>query len=300
MAVTNTTALAADLQTYLAKQLLTTAERQTVFRQLGKLEPIPSASSKTISFTQYTKLATTSAVLTEGTTPTDTALATTAITAVVDQLGAYVTLTDLGELTVKHSAVQETISLLADQAAESIDLVIQGVLLAGTNVQYAGGAANRAALAIGNVMTTAEFRKARKTLLAYGARPFMGNNYVMVVDASVEADILADTTFTAAGQYSQVERLNASSVGVWGGIEVMRSNNIAPIASTTTVHTSFVFGKDAFAVSDLQSLSTFIEAPGSNSDPLHQRRTIGWKVAFKSVILNQSYMLRIETGSAYN
>lgn len=310
MSVTNTTAVSSDLQTYLADKLLVTAEKDTVFKGLGMMQPLPSASSKTISFTQYTKLAQTSTILTEGVTPTDTALATTAITATVDQIGAYITLTDLAELTVKHPLLQESISLLADQAVESIDSIILTVLLAGTQVQYAGGAANRAALGAGNVMTTAEFRKAVKLLRNNGSRPFVGTmdangttapggNYVMIVDPSVEQDILADTTFTAASQYSQVQRLNEAAVGIWGGVEVRRSNNVPTIASTVTVHTSFLFGKNAFAVTDLQSLSTYIEGPGSNSDPLHQRRTVGWKVAFKSVILNQNFMLRIESASNY-
>jgi N4-gp56 family major capsid protein len=314
MAVTNTTVAAADLQTYFADRLLVTADKDSVFKGLGMQQPIPSGSSKTISFTQYTKLAQTSAVLTEGVTPTDTALATTAITATVDQIGAYVTLTDLVELTVKHPIVQETIALLADQAVESIDSIILTVLLAGTQVQYANGRASRATVTATDVMTTAEFRKAIKLLRTNGARPFTNSsassvtgagadwasgNYVMVVDPAVEQDILADTTFVQASQYSQVQRLNASAVGVWGGIEVRRSNNIPTIASTTTVHTSFLFGKGAFAVSELQSLQTFIEGPGSNSDPLNQRKTIGWKTSFKSVILNQTFMLRIESGSNY-
>jgi hypothetical protein len=53
-------------------------------------------------------------------------------------------------------------------------------------------------------------------------------------------------------------------------------------------------------MSTLQNLETYVEAPGGVSDPLHQRRTIGWKVAFKAVILNNNFMVRIETGSAFN
>ncbi len=101
MPATTSSSLSADLQTYFSKKLLRQAEYKSVLDQFAYVEKIPSGSSKTISFTQYTDLAPATTPLTEGTPPTDTALATTPITAVIDQLGAYVTLTDLAELTVE-------------------------------------------------------------------------------------------------------------------------------------------------------------------------------------------------------
>lgn len=294
-----TSVLSADLQTYFASELLNFASYNTVFKNYGNMTPIPAGSSKTISFTQYTQLTPPTGTLTEGVTPTENVLATTAITAVVDQVGDFVYLTDLGELTVKHPVVQKTLENLGQSAGRSYDNRIQAVLVAGTNVIYAGGVANRAALANANVASTAEFKKAAKLLRTNGAMPFEDGNFVMVVDPSVEMDILSDTAFTNAAYYSQVERLNAATVGKWFGITVVRSNNIATIASTATVHTSYVFAKNAYAVTDLQNLSVYVEGPGGTVDPLHQRKTLGFKYSMKAVILNQAYMVRVESGSLY-
>jgi N4-gp56 family major capsid protein len=85
----------------------------------------------------------------------------------------------------------------------------------------------------------------------------------------------------------------------FAGVTIVRTTNIPTIASTATVRTSYVFGKDAFAVTDLQSLQMYKEGPGGVSDPLHQKMTLGWKVGFKSVILNQNFMVRLESASAY-
>lgn len=311
--------VAADLQTYFAEQLLAVAKPVTVFRQFAKLQPIPANSSKTISFTQYPKFALISANLnaTEGVPQAEQNLTSpTAITAVADQYGAYVKVSDIAVLTPKHPVVNELIELLGLQAGESIDQIIQGVLVAGTTVQYAGGAASRVALAAGNVMTTTELRKAIKTLRTNAAVPFdiselgtssktglgMGGSghFVCVVDSSVEADLLADTTFVTAAQYSQVEKLMNGEVGYWQGTYIVRSNNIPAVTSTTTVHTSYLIARGAFAVSDLQALQMITQDPGGVADPLNQYRTLGWKVAFKTVILNQNWLLRIESGSAYN
>jgi N4-gp56 family major capsid protein len=114
-------------------------------------------------------------------------------------------------------------------------------------------------------------------------------------------DLMADSDFKAAIQYDPARKdlYQGTVIGTWFGIKVMRSNVIPTIASTTTVHTSYLVGRNAYAMSTLQNLETYIESPGGVSDPLHQRRTIGWKVGFKSVILNNNFMVRIESGSNY-
>jgi N4-gp56 family major capsid protein len=305
MADTTSSTLAADLQTYFSKRLLDINEKDAVLQTAAYKENIPSNSSKTISFTQYSRLAVPGSVLTEGTTPSNTTVSNAAVTAVVDQWGAFVTLTDIAELTVKHPVVGEIEMLLGEQANETIETQINTVLVAGTTVQYAGtGNAARADLAAGDVMTTTELQKALKTLRVNGARPVMNGNFVLFVDPSVEQDLLADSTFKATAQFGSVAKTGESYakgavLGTWFGIEVRRSNVIPTIASTTTVHTSYLVGRNAYAMTTLQNLETYVEAPGGNADPLHQRRTIGWKVAFKSVILNQNFMVRIETGSAF-
>lgn len=299
MAASTATTLAADLQTYFSKRLLDINEKDQALQTAAYKENIPSNASKTISFTQYSRLAVPGAVLTEGTTPTDTTVSNAAVTAVVDQWGAFVTLTDVAELTVKHPVIAELELLLGEQANETIETQINTVLVAGTTVQYAGGVANRVALGAANVMSTAELQKGLKTLRVNGARP-IDKNFVLFVDPSVEQDLLADATFKAVQNFSPSSMEAGAIVGRWMGIEVRRSNVIPAIASTTTVHTSYLCGRNAYAMTTLQNLETYVEAPGGVSDPLHQRRTIGWKVAFKSAILNQNFLTRIESGSAFN
>lgn len=300
MAATTSTTLAADLQTYFSKKLLTQANYKTVLDQFAVKENIPSHSSKTISFTQYADLAVATSPLTEGTPPSDTALSASAITATIDQLGAYVTLTDLAELTVKHPVVQKTTELLGDQAAKSYDRVINAVVVAGTNVVYPGAIATRANVTATSYLTFAEVKKAVALLRNNGASTFDDGNFVLVVDPSVETDLMGDTSFqnTVYRQTGKNE-LYKGAITTFAGVTVVRSNYIPTIASTAVVHTSYLFGKNAFAVSDLQSLTMYKEGPGSVSDPLHQKMTMGWKVGFKAVILNNNFMARLESASAY-
>lgn len=303
MAVSTTSVLAADLQTYFSKALLKQAKYRTVLDQFGYVEKIPSNSSKTISFTQYADLAVATTPLTEGTPPTDTTLSSSAITAVIDQLGAFVTLTDLAELTVKHPVTTKTTELLGVQAARSYDRTINSVVVAGTSVIYPGVVAARASIAAGNVLTFTEIRKAVAQLRNNGAVEFDDGNYVLVVDPSVETDLMGDTVFSNT-VYRQAAPIQGNefykgTITKFAGVTVVRSNNIPVITSTVTVHTSYIFGQNAYAVSDLQSLAMYKEGPGSVSDPLNQKMTMGWKLAFKSVILNNNFMARLESASAF-
>jgi N4-gp56 family major capsid protein len=307
MAATTSTTLAADLQTYFSKKLLMQAEYKTVLDQFAYKEKIPSASSKTISFTQYADLAVATTPLTEGTPPTDTALSSSAITATIDQLGAYVTLTDLAELTVKHPVVQKTTELLSVQAARSYDRTINSVISAGTNVIYPGAIASRATITTTSYLTFAEVRKGVALLRNNGAQEFDDGNFVLVVNPSVEVDLMADTTFqnTVYRQATPVKgnELYKATITKFGGVTVVRSNNIPTVlggvGGAIPIHFSYIFGQNAYAVTDLQTLAMYKEGPGTVSDPLHQKMTMGWKVGFKSVILNQNFMARFESASAY-
>ena len=59
----------------------------------------------------------------------------------------------------------------------------------------------------------------------------------------------------------------------------------------------------AYGVTELENggLETIIKQKGSGgtADPLEQRATIGWKGTFTAVILEDAYMVRVETTSTY-
>lgn len=311
MATTDSAAVAADLRAYFSKRLLDITGKDAVLSDAAYREKIPKGSGKSIDFTQYARLATPGAVLTDGVTPSDTALAPTKVSATIDQWGAYVTLSDLAELTVEHPIVDETTMLLGEQATETTEKAINTVLVAGTNVQYANSRASRATVTITDVITTTELRKAVKGLKSAGVRKInagdkfdnnttdTGKYYVLYVDSSVAMDIIADPEFRAANTLETSSLKAGKIIGLWYGVMVVESNVIPSIASTATVHTSYLIGRNAYAVTDLQEIATYVEGPGGTNDPLNQRRTIGWKAGFKAVILNNSFMVRIESGSAY-
>lgn len=288
----------ADLQTYFSKSLLRQAQFSTVLDQFGYIEKIPAASSKTISFTKYADLAVTTTTLAEGIAPDSVALSSSAITAVIDQLGYVIKLTDLAELTPKHPVIQKTLELLGTHAARTRDARIEAVLAAGTNVFFSGVRAARVNIVAGDIITVSDISRVVANLRINGATEFDDGNYVAVISPTVEMNLLKDQSFrdasTRAGLGVKGE-LYKGEIANFMGVRFVRSNAIPTIASTVTVFPTYIFGKDAYAVSDLQTLQSFREGPGGVVDPLHQIMTLGWKVGFKSVLLNNAFMARLET-----
>lgn len=293
----------ADQQTYFARTLLKQASYKTKLDQFAHIEKIPASSSKTIQFNQYSDLALATTPLTEGTPPTETLLTVTPITATIDQYGAFAPLTDLAELTTKHPLVTKTNELLGVQAARTYDRIINSVIVAGTNVIYPAAIAARANVTATSYITVAMIKKAVALLRTNGAEEFDDGNFVCVIDQSVEMDLMDDTTF-ANTVYRQAAPVKGNEnykgrIVSFMGVTFVTSNNIPTIASTATVHTSYIFGQDAYAVSDLQTLQMYKDGPGTTADPLHQKMTLGWKVGMKSVMLNQNWLVRLESASAY-
>lgn len=295
-----------QLQTYFASKVLRSAEYQTVLDQFGRNETIPSASSATVRFVNFNDLALVTTPLSEGQAPTGKQLTTSNIDAVIDQYGDFVKITDLGKLTPKHSTVQNALKKLGEQSARSYDRAINNVLIAGTAVRYAGGKAARNLITATDKLTWADVRREVARLRTAGAPTFKDGNYVLVVDPAVEQDLMDDTNFreTAIRQNAKTNanELYKGELVSFAGVTVVRSNNLITTdtgASNAKVHISLIFGQDAYAKTDLQHLSVYREGPGGQSDPLHQTMTIGWKFGAKAAILNNNFMGRLESGSAY-
>lgn len=111
-------------------------------------------------------------------------------------------------------------------------------------------------------------------------------------------------TLQARGLAAGVYTLSGNGAAASGtGITYTTTGLLAPVqpASGVSVHTSYVFGKEAFANLKLTNLQTTLTPPvASDSDPLIQRRKAGWKVMFKPLIKNNSFFRRIESASNYD
>lgn len=296
--------VAADLQTYFAAKMLEVAERTTIMDQFGDKQPIPSNSSKTIHFVREEKFTVSAAPvqLAEGVPPDANGITMNQFEAVAEQYGFLVRISDLAELTAKHMVVERTVYLEGLHAAETYDQLIYNVLDAATTVYRPNNRSADTALLNTDLVGYTDLVANEATLQDNAGRPFESGDYVFVTSPQVYAGILRDPDFKAAAQLRAPEKIWKGEVGELAGMRVIRTNSpaFASTAQTTTgfankVYSSFSIARWAYQVSDLQNLRTYIVAPGGQTDPLQQSRKIGWKFAFKSVITNQNWIIRVRS-----
>lgn len=226
---TTTGGLLNSVRAHLAKETLPIAMMHVRFAQLGDKLNLGGGNGKTWTATRYKRVTLPTTALTEGTTPDGSALTTEQVTGTAEEWGAYITLTDVAQLTLFHPVIQKTTELLGKNAAETYDREVQDVIEATTSINYGDAVSGRASVTATGVLGTEEILKAVAQLRANGATEFDGQNYVGVLDPMVEADVIVDTKFIAAANYSNVKALFAGEIGQWMGVRWIRSNFIRKI-----------------------------------------------------------------------
>ncbi len=225
-----TSATFADsVRAHLAKQTLAIAKKKMAFWQIGDaLTDLSGGMGKVWKGVRYERIPKPLAPLTEGTTPAGSSMSITPVTGIAEQWGRYVTLTDVGLLTVTHPIMVKANELLGKNAAETIDTETQRVLQYGSQVYFPGTVTARSGL---NAMAThklthATILKAVSWLDDRGADTFDGSSYLGVVDPLVANDFTQDSTFVAAAQYSAVNKLFNNEIGTWAGVRWIKSNHV--------------------------------------------------------------------------
>jgi N4-gp56 family major capsid protein len=291
--------LASDQQTYFSAKLLEVAVLMTVLDQFGDKDPIPSNSSKTIQFNRLEKLSTTTSPtqLTEGVSPDAIGLQMSQYTAVAEQYGLLLRLSDLAELTSKHDVVGRALYVLGLHAAETYDILIYNVLATSTNVYRPNGRTSNATTTASDKVGYVDLTALHANLMDQGGRPFDDGDFVFVIAPQVNAALLQDPDFKASNQYQKPERIWRGEVQELTGWRIVKSNapGFAPTTQTTSgaankLYTSFAIARNAYQISDLQNLRVYAAAPGGQTDTLQQSRKLGYKFAFKAIITNNNWL----------
>lgn len=227
---TSTTLVNDLVPLWLQDELLMVAEKLTVFQDMGETPTMPEGEGKTYSAQRYERLPLPGSPLTEGVTPDSTPLVVNKVTAVLEQWGMVVSLSDVALMTTKHPALQAAKDRLGNASAELQDREIQRVLMGQGVVLFPNAKTSRSALVAGDVPGTDFVSGIVATLRQLGAPTFAGSMYGGVFDPYTEQDLAKDQTFVLSHQYSETTALFNAEVGRWRGVRWKRSN-LLPIVS---------------------------------------------------------------------
>jgi N4-gp56 family major capsid protein len=297
--------LSPEMKTFYDKNLIRLAEPEMVHDQFGQKRPIPRGNGKTIEFRKFNSLPAVPAdrELLEGITPDGQNYGVTAITATVKQYGGYITLSDMLNLTAYDNQMQEVMKILASQAGRVSDTITRDILAAGTNVMYAGGRAARANLTSADVLTVEDIRKGVRILKRVNAKEISGS-FVAIVHPDVVYDLMDDSEWIDANHYAGSQKIFEGEIGKMYGVRFVESTQAKIVKpSTLPIYCTLLLAENAYGVTSIEGrgIETIVKQLGSGgtADPLNQRSTVGYKLQKTAVILEQTYMLRIESAASF-
>lgn len=311
--VTTDSGLSAENKTFYDRTLLESAKPNLIHGQFGQKRPIPKNGGKKIEFRRYGALPKALTPLTEGVTPDGRKLTVTAVEAEVHQYGDYVALSDVLDLTAIDNNVLEATKAIGNQAGLTLDTITRNILQAGTNVQYCpkvGATGTTAVTSRADVdatckLTVDEIKKAVATLKANNV-PKISGSYVAIIHPYAAYDLMSDPNWEEMNKYTNAENMYEGEIGRIAGVRFVESSEALIVKTSTNpaVFCTLVLGENAYGITEVTGggLKTIIKQLGSagTADPLDQRSTVGWKAMQTAEILQQNYMIRIESGGAFS
>ncbi len=303
--VTNTmAAITAENKSFYEKALLQRLTPELVYARFGQKKSAPRNEGSTVNFRRFNSVAAKTSPLTEGVTPDGSALTVTAVNAAVKQYGDFVRISDMLDLTGIDPVITEMAQVLGESAGLAVDTVVRDVVLGGTSVQYANGRASRKAVVAGDNLTSAEIRKAVRTLRKNHAKPIDGGFYIGIVDPDTAYDLMSDTLWQDVSKYNGGQQIMKGEIGKLCGVRFVETGNGKTVTNgadsgAIDLHQTMIVGADAYGVVDIAGTSKpqiIIKSTesGGTADPLNQRSTVGWKALFAAVRLQELAMVRIE------
>lgn len=307
-----------------ANEMLAHAMPVELLGGMGQQKPIPKNTADNAKFRRPVPFPAALAPLSEGVTPPSRSMNYQDVPVQLMQYGDVVEITDKVQDMSEDPVLKDATSLIGEQAAETKEALMWGVLRGGTSVYYANGAARSAvntALSISAVRAAIRFLKSQRAQMvtskitastSYNTSP-VSPAYVAVAHTDLEADLRGMSQFVPVENYASQGGLLPFEIGKIDGIRFCLSPLLTPFTdaggakgamkstggTSADVYPVVVFGKDAFGQTTLRganSITPMVLNPGEprGGDPLGQRGTVGWKTYFAGVRLNESWMVRIE------
>lgn len=297
---------------YYDKLFLKVAESKLVHKQLGQINRnieggAGGYGTGTVYWTRWINLSDVSAGQGEGVPTSAVPLSAINITGSTAQYDNAVAISDLLAYTSFGDVMQAAMQRLAYNAGKSIDNVVRDTLALSGTTQNATGVSSFSSIPATGTFTISEVKKSVRTLNRNDAMTLPDGFYVGVAHPDQLFDLQSDTTtggWIDANKYTDANagKLMQGEVGKIHGTRWLQSTNsyrrtASSVPASGTVYVASVFGTDAFGVTELQNLKTYVKgfSSGGTGDPTEKVATAGWKTTFGAAVLNSSFFVNINT-----
>jgi len=329
LATTTTTDLTNTIKTFYDRVLLEVLDPKLIYYQFGEKRPVAKGEGTSVRWNQVAKFDL-GRILTQGQAGTISAgrnLSTTAVSAIIEQYGDWVGISDVVDYASMVDVGKAAVERLAEQAALTLDRVTANAIV--FNVSASGRmnhnrfktstemtdywgmistiSAGIQTVSSTNVLAVSDIKDAVFELRRLGVKPYDGRDYIGILPTEVASDIAGDSTFVSFHQYVErgVDALYNGEIGKIYGCRIVeaptgpatRGSNAGGTASSIA-YGSIVMGKGFYGVTEwMGGLQTYYKSGAEKSDILNQFTAYGWKASYTAKVLNPSCGVIMWTGS---
>lgn len=282
-----------------------------------KLIPANSGVDKAFAF-RYRSMRPATTPLTEGVPPASEKIFREKVEWTVAQYGSFVEYTDLFDILDVDKVTNEFMRVLSQQAAETKDVITRDIISSGNRVIYAGLGANRASLDGTKYLGTQELELAVLNLKNARAKKYkkvlsgspnhntepIREAYLGITHPNCVVDLEKLEGFVPVEKYAYSKDIMEYEIGSWRGIRFLEdTNSLVVDEAGNNVYITLVFGEGAYATTGIRGeagTKTIHKPLGSagTADPLNQKGTIGWKMIAGAKILDELFLIRLESNAS--
>ena len=295
-----TTTNGADtLQVFVVRKTLEYAKPKLIYTQFGAPDLTMERKGKTASWLRFAKLSIPSSALSESPAWSPETVTNVTVTATLELWGNGIEMTEMLDKTSFLDLPNEFKKLVGQNAGETINEKVRDVLFAGTNVEYANGKASRNDLVSGDKLDLDDILNTVEDLEAADT-PRINDLYMAIISPYVKTNLMKDTAFREATRYlvGKNPTFTGELVNV-DGVKMIVTSTAASVtnAGSVVVDRSIVLGENAFGIARLLpgDFKVVVTPPGGHGDEYEVKTSIAWKAYLKAVILNQTFMKRLES-----
>jgi len=303
MATMDRTTGANTIEVYNVRKTLEFAKPKLVYPQFGAPDLVLRRKGQTASWLKFDKLAIPSSVLADSPTFTPETITESTVTATLELWGNGIQVVEALKETSFLDLPMEYKKLLGQNAGETINEKVRNVLIAGTSVDYANAKASRNALLNNDQIDMDDILASVQALELVDA-PKIGDNYVAIISPRIKTTLMKDSAFREQIRYLAKDStmFTGELVTVDGVRFIVTStapsiSNSGSNSSVTAVEQSIILGEGAYGIARLLpgDFDVTITPPGGHGDEYKVKTSMTWKAYLKAVILQQTYMRRLES-----
>jgi N4-gp56 family major capsid protein len=298
--------LAPAMSTYYEKVFLARAQFPLILKEGGQVRTHPDNEGRTVNFTRLNNIGVVTSPLGQLSNPVTCPINLSTVSMTLSEYGLTTYTSRFASLTSIDANMKEQIAGVGQNMGETLNALTGLELQNGTS--YYGNNHDVASFTAGDTLDACDIRLMVRTLELNKAMKYSDGFFIGKTDPYSKLNLVGDTTWVNAKTYSDTKDLYKSEMGELYGVRwllnvyVMSGTEAASTASSTTTRFyTYVHGRDAFGVYDLEKdqpkLYILPNATDSNS-PAGRVSVISWAGSYACKVLNSSWVLAARFASA--